>query len=315
MWFKNLNLYRFTKPFALSPEELDQKLAEKPFTGCGSQDMVSLGWVSPLGQEDSPLVHAGNGCMMLCLQRQEKVLPGAVVNEFVQEKIAEIKEQEGRNVGRKEKTDIKEQMIFELLPRAFTRSRKLFAYIDTRQQLLIINSSSTKAAEEFIVTLRDTIDTVPVIPLKPHNDASQCMTSWLSGSDGPTQFAIGGECELQDRSDTAAVVKCKNLDLQGSEIKSHIENGMMVKKLELNWTGGIEFIADENLTIKRLRFDDLIMDQLQDVNTESAADQFDADFTLMTAEFERFIPALLDAFGGPEAEAESSRQNAETAVV
>jgi recombination associated protein RdgC len=303
MWFKNLLLYRFTKPFTLSAEELDQRLADKPFSGCGSQDMVSMGWVAPLNQDGAPLVHAGNGCLMLCLQRQEKVLPGAVVNEFVQEKIADIKEQEGRTVGRKEKVEIKEQMIFELLPRAFTRSRKLFAYIDARQQVLVINSSSSKAADEFIATLRDSVDTLPVIPLKPHNDVSQCMTRWLNGSDSPTRFAIGGECELQDRSDTTAVVKCKNLDLQGSEIKSHVESGMMVKKLELNWTGGIEFLADENLAIKRLRFDDLIMDQLEGINTESAADQFDADFALMTAEFENFIPAVVGAFGGPESEA------------
>lgn len=307
MWFKNLHLYRFTQPFTLSPEELDQQLAEKPFTGCGSQDMVSLGWTAPLNQEGAPLVHAGNACLMLCLQRQEKVLPAAVVNEFVLEKIAEIKQQEDRHVGRKEKTDIKEQIIFELLPRAFTRSRKLFAYIDTRQQLLVINSGSTSQAEEFIVTLRDAVGTLPLVPLKPLNDISPCMTHWLSGAEGPRQFAIGGECELQDRSDTTAVVKCKNLDLQASEIKSHVDNGMMVKKLELIWNGGIEFIADENLTIKRLRFDDLIMDQLNDVQLESAADQFDADFALMTAEFERFIPALLDAFGG----AESHKQTAE----
>lgn len=300
MWFKNLLLYRFTKPFTLSPEALDQLLAAKPFTGCGSQDMVSLGWTAPLNQNGAPLVHAGNGCLMLSLQRQEKVLPAAVVNEFVEEKVAEIKQQEDRQVGRKEKAELKEQTVFELLPRAFTRSRKLFAYIDTRQQVLVINSGSTKQAEDFIVTLRDTIDTLPVVPLKPHNDVSQCLTRWLSESHGPAQFAIGGECELQDRSDTAAVVKCKNLDLQASEIKSHVETGMFVKKLELIWAGGVEFIVDENLTIKRLRFDDLIMDQLDDVQMESAADQFDADFALMTAEFERFIPAVVDAFGGPE---------------
>src|SRR5690606_33827181 len=251
-------------------------------------------------QEDAPLVHAGNGCFMLCLKRQEKVLPSAVVNEFLQEKIDEIKEQEDRHVGRKEKAELKDQIIFELLPRAFTRSRKLFAYIDTQQQLFVINGGSAKQAEDFITTLRDSIESLPVIPLKPHSDPSQTLTRWISESHCPPPFSMGGECELHDRSDTAAVLKCKNLDLQTQEIKSHVDSGMMAKKLELIWDGGIEFIVDENLAIKRLRFDDLITDKLNETHIESAADQFDADFALMTAEFQNFIPALVEAFGGAD---------------
>lgn len=298
MWFKNLLIYRFTQPFTHSAEYLEELLSHKPFTGCGSQDMVRMGWTAPLGEEGAPLVHAGNGCIMLCLKRQEKVLPAAVVNEFLQERIDEIKEQEDRHVGRKEKAELKDQIIFELLPRAFTRNRKVFAYMDTRQQLLIINSGSAKQAEEFISTLRDTIDSLPVIPLKPHNDIPHSLTRWISESHCPPPFSMGGECELQDRSDTAAVLKCKNLDLQSQEIKSHVESGMMARKLELIWDGGIEFVLDENLAIKRLRFDDLITDKLSETHIESAADQFDADFALMTAEFQNFIPALMEAFGG-----------------
>lgn len=300
MWFKNLLIYRFTQPFTHNTEDLEELLAQKPFTGCGSQDMVRMGWTAPLDQEDAPLVHAGNGCVMLCLKRQEKVLPAAVVNEFLQERIDEIKEQEDRHVGRKERGELKDQIIFELLPRAFTRNRKVFAYIDTVQQLLIVNSGSAKQAEDFITTLRDTIESLPVVPLKPHSDASGTMTHWISESHCPPPFSMGGECELHDRSDTAAVLKCKNLDLQTQEIKSHVESGMMAKKLELIWDGGIEFIVDENLAIKRLRFDDLITDKLSETHIESAADQFDADFALMTAEFQNFIPALMEAFGGAD---------------
>ena len=36
------------------------------------------------------------------------------------------------------------------------------------------------------------------------------------------------------------------------------------------------------------------------MNTESAADQFDVDFAIMSAEFAKFIPAVLEAFGGED---------------
>jgi recombination associated protein RdgC len=49
MWFKNLAIYRFTEPFTLSPETLEQKLLQQPFTPCGGHDEFSFGWTSPLG--------------------------------------------------------------------------------------------------------------------------------------------------------------------------------------------------------------------------------------------------------------------------
>ena len=298
MWFKNLLVYRFTKPFTLGADELEQALLEKTFTPCGSQDMSTRGWCAPVNQEDAPLVHAANGNMMLCLQRQEKVLPGAVVNEFLDEKIAEIKEREERSVGRKERQELKDEVIFELLPRAFSRTGKLFAYIDPKAGLLFVNAASHKRTEELINYLRESIGSLPLVPLKAKNTTQQIMTHWLKEWTAPEGFEIGGECELKDTADDSAVIRCKNQNLHSQEIKNHLEASMYVNKLELLWREGIECVVDDQLTIKRLKFSDLVMDKAGDVDTESAAEQFDVDFTIMSGEFARFIPALLEAFGG-----------------
>ena len=130
MLFKNLLIYRFTRPFTHSPEELDQQLATKPFAPCGGQDLSSFGWVPPAGGDGELLVHAAQGYLMVCLQRQDKVLPAAVVNEALAERLADIKAREDRVPGKKERTELKDEVIFELLPRAFSRSGRLFAYID-----------------------------------------------------------------------------------------------------------------------------------------------------------------------------------------
>jgi len=300
MWFKNLLIYSFTKPFTLSPDELDLLLANKTFAPCGSQDLSTRGWVAPIGLDDAPLVHAANGCLMLCLQRQDKVLPAAVVNDFLAEKVAEIKEREDRQVGRKERQEIKDQVVFELLPRAFSRSGRLFAYIDPAKGLLVVNSSSHNRAEELINYLRETIGSLPLIPLKAKNVAQHSMTHWLKSESAPEGFTIGGECELRDNADESAVIRCKNQNLHSQEIRNHIESGMFASRLELAWEGGIECVVDDQLSVKRLKFTDLIMDRIKDVETETAAEQFDVDFTLMTGEFARFIPALVAAFGGPD---------------
>jgi recombination associated protein RdgC len=300
MWFKNLLVYRFTKPFTFTAEEVEQKLAEHAFTPCNSQDASSYGWTTPLGSQGSEYIHRHNDFMMICAKKQDKILPAAVVNEFLADKIEEIKLQEDRTPSRKERSDLKDEIIFSLTPRAFTKSNQIFAYIAPEQGLLVINAGSHNKAEELLNYLRETLGSLPVIPLKAKNMAQHVMTEWLSNGSAPAGFELGGECELRDKADDSAVIRCKNQNLCSSEIKNHIDSGMFVTKLALRWLGDIEFIVDDQLTIKRLAFGDLIQDKLGEVDADSAAEQFDVDFSIMTGEFAKFIPALLEAFGGEE---------------
>ena len=302
MWFKNLLIYRFTQPFSLNAEELDSLLAQHTFTPCGSQDSAKLGWVPPIGGDSENLVHANTDNVIVCLQRQEKVLPAAVVNEFLAERVQDIKENEERGVGRKERFELKDQIIFELLPRAFSRTKKLYAYIDRQQGLLVIDTTSYTRAEELMNALREAVGSLPLLPIKARNIAEHSMTNWLQSGQTPENFTIGGECELRDKSDDSAVIRCKNQDLSAREITSHLDSGMYVNKLELNWNGGIECVVDSKLAIKKLKFDDLITDKASDVETESSAEQFDVDFAIMTGEFAKFIPVLISCFGGFETE-------------
>ena len=47
MWFKNLQIYRFTRPFDLTVDQLETQLEACAFTPCGSQDISRFGWSSP----------------------------------------------------------------------------------------------------------------------------------------------------------------------------------------------------------------------------------------------------------------------------
>ena len=130
MWFKNIRAYRLTSPFTLTPEQLAEQLAQRAFTPCAKSQALALGWVPPLGPTSEAYTHAANGRIMLCLRRQEKVLPAAVVNEAVDEHIGAIEAAEHRKVSRKERDKVKDEVIFTLMPRAFARSSLHYAYID-----------------------------------------------------------------------------------------------------------------------------------------------------------------------------------------
>jgi recombination associated protein RdgC len=299
MWFKNLRLYRFTEPFTATAEELHQALSNQGFEPCGSLDQSRYGWVPPLGRHGREYIHTANGYIMISAKRQEKILPGAVVNEALEEKLIQINEEEGRSPGRKERQDLKDEIIFSLMPKAFTKSSVDFAYIAPQEGMLVVNAASAKRAENLISALREAVGSLPLIPVAPKNLPTQMMTLWLTSAEPPQGFALGEECELQAGTD-GRIIRCKNVDLTADEVRSHLESGMFVKRLALTWNDAIHFVVDDELGIKRLKFEDTILGKADDQVTDSAAEQFDVEFSVMTLELSAFIRNLLDAFGGEQ---------------
>lgn len=302
MWFKNLRIYSLNNSIAHTPEELNEALAKFEFKPCGNLEPLQYGWTPPLGRDGSEFVHAANGYIMICVKRQEKVLPAAIVNEALDESIADISSRESRSVGRAEKQAIKEEIIFSLMPKALAKSSYTFAYVDTKKQLLIVNTSSANRAEELLVALREALGTLKAVPLTPLNSPRDVLTGWLTGSDIPAGIDVGEECELSSQEDRRSV-KFKHQDLWIEEVGRHIDSGLQVAKLAIKWKDTIECLVDDQWCFKRIKYGNEITEQADDHNSDTAADQFDIEFSIMAIELSAFIEAMSDAFGGVETNA------------
>jgi recombination associated protein RdgC len=298
MWFKNLCLFRFSEPFTLTAEELAEKLETHRFRPCGAHEAASFGWTAPLGKPEQPLVHATNGYMMLCVKKQERILPTTVVNEMLHEKLAELEEQQGRKLSKKERTRLKDELIFDLLPRAFTFSKKTYAYIDPKGGWLVVDSVSANKAEDLLSLLRKSLGSLPAVPVNTVDNPVMIMTQWLVTQDTPSDIAIEDECELRSPGEEASIIRCKRQDLTLPEIQNHLESGKQVIQAALSWADRLSFILDKNFAIKRLRFLDLVQDQLEDIDIESEDMRFDVDFAIMSAELANFLPRMVELFGG-----------------
>lgn len=303
MWFKNLQLYRLTTPFTLSPEQLHDQLEPHAFHPCGSQVPDTLGWVSPLGRTGTLLTHASGGCILICAKREERILPSTVVREEVEERALEIEDREGRKVRRKERLDLKDNVIQELMPRAFTRSSLHYAYLDTRDGWLVVDAGSPKRAEDLVSLLREALGTLPARPPEVVIAPSSVMTRWLEGEAIPNGFQLEDECELRDPESEGGVVRCKRQDLTAEEVLAHLKAGKRATRLSMSWEERIGCVIGEDLSVKRLRFLDLVQEAAAETEAEDEATRLDADFTIMTLELRRFIPALLELFGGENSEA------------
>jgi len=301
MWFRNARVFRFTKPFDISAEALEEKLQADAFKPCGPQETNRQGWVPPLGKHGDQLVHSANGYHLIALRKEEKILPGPVVKEAVEERAEAIELEQGRKVRRKEKDELKEQVMLEMLPQAFSRNRRCFAYLAPNDGVLVVDAGSAKQAEDLASTLRKSLGSLPVRPPAVEQSPAFTFTGWLNESiDHPANITLGSECELKDPSEDGGVVRCKGLDLKADEIRNHLEAGMQVTKLALTWDDNVSFVLDEELGIRRLKFGETLQEQLDDVDVDDALAKFDAAFTIMTLELSRLIPGLLEALGGED---------------
>lgn len=299
MWFRNLQIYRLTETFTPTADELHEALSDKAFKPCAGLDTHRIGWTTPLGKHGDLLVHATNGCFMLCMRREERILPATVIREAVEEKADEIEAKEGRSVSRKEKNRIKEEVIVDLLPRAFTRSQRSFAYIDPKNNWVIVDCTSASKAEEMLVLLRESLGSLKVKPLAVNNAPTAIMTDWVRNT-APTDMEVMDECELKEPVENGGVIRIRGVDLGSEEVQQHLSKGMLVSRLAFEWQQRVACILVEDLSVKRLKFLDLVMDEAADSAADDAVMRFDADFALMSLELSRFIPALCEYLGGIE---------------
>jgi len=134
MFFSNLLLYRLTQDLAkdlgIDGESLAHALKSKPARACGSQELTTYGFIPPLGKgEDAPLVHESSGFYLVAARKEERILPGSVVRDALTEKVEEIETEQSRKVYKKERDQLKDDIVQAFLPRAFIRKATTYAAI------------------------------------------------------------------------------------------------------------------------------------------------------------------------------------------
>ena len=294
--FKNVRLYRLEESSAIDADGLEQRLSEHRFRPCGPLQTASLGWHPPLGEQTRALSHASNGCIALCARRQERLLPAVVVVEALDKRVAELEKREARTVGRRERRQLREEVMLDMLPRAFTRSRQLHAYLDPVAGWMVVDAAGEKGAEELVELLRDTLGSFRVRLPRPGNPPTALMTRWVASGELPDGLELGDACELRDPRDERTLVRCRGQDLGGEEIATHLRAGKGVIKLALHWQEQLEFLLQEDLVLRRLRFADALLDAALEPDIEDEATRFDAEFAIMVLQLRELIGYLDNLF-------------------
>ncbi len=290
MFFRNLTLFRF--PASQKFDDLDSGLDECQLKPVGPLELSSRGFISPFGRDAEALSHTLHDAMWLTMGGEDRLLPGSVVNDMLARKLAEIEQKEGRKPGGRTRKRIKDELITDLLPRAFIKPSRTDALIDRGHGIVVVDTSSRKTAENVVSEIRRALGSFPALPLNAEVAPRTILTGWVAGEPLPDGLSLGDECELRDPIDDGAVVKVQRMELQSDEIAKHLESGKQVTRLALNLDDHVSFVLGEDLVIRKFKLLEGAVDELESTDTDDMRAELDARFALMSGEVKRLFTVL-----------------------
>lgn len=301
MFFRNLTFFRFPAITGLVLDHLQDRLVECAAKPVGPSELMSRGFVPPMGQGSEAMFHQVGNAIWITLGGEDRILPAAAVNRELQQRIAKIEEAEGRKLGGRARKRLKEDIVMELLPRALVKPYRLNAYLDLERGFIAVDTASRKAAEGLVSHLRLALGSFPALPLNAETSPRAVLTGWIAGDLGGAGLWFGDEAELRDPVDGGGVARISRSELQTDEVRQHLEAGKQCTRLGLVLDDHVAFTFGEDLVVRKLKVLDGAVEQLPE-ESDSLAAELDARFALMAGEVGRLFGVLEQAFKLSKAE-------------
>lgn len=303
--YRNLTMYRFPIAVAESIRELadgregrflQALLAENIAKPCGAMEMSSRGWVSPYGRDFDALFQRVGDRIQLTLGGEDKILPGPAIAKAVEDKLYTIEKMTGARPSGRARKRIRDEVTVDMIPRAPVKNYGLLGYIDLTRGLVVVDTSSRKAGDTFVSELRQTLRSFPALPLNAEVAPRAVLTSWIGDAgDMPDGMTLGDAAELRDSVAHGAVVKVSQQELQGDEIRQHLEAGKQCTRLGVQFSDRIACVIGEDLVVRKFQLLDEALADLGE-EAEDIAGELDARFALLGGEVGVLFDTLAEAF-------------------
>ena len=282
LWFKNAIIYQLNNDTLLDKNAIEKAIKSVPFTPCGNIDTMKMGWVSPYNDNyhDDFIVDM-QGHLLLRIKKETKLLPAPVIKQALLEKIDKQEQALSRKLTKNEKATLKDEVMIDLMPRAFSKYNHYWLWIDTINKRIILDTSSFKQAEDILAILRKELGVLALTPLSIEKPVEQIMTTWVKEKLNFAPFILGDQAELKDPLEGNGIISCKNQDITSDEMMIHFDSGKWITKVKIIDERGVNFIVNNDLTLKRIKFDSSVLDENEDIGANEFDKKLEADFFIM----------------------------------
>ena len=193
---------------------------------------------------------------------QEKNLPKNHINEKLKDKINAIKIKENRTVGKKEKQELKEQVIQEMLPHAFINTSYVHFYFDFANHLLYIDTASEKkySIGLSLLTRSEEYQLNPELMVFEKTFGStlrkHIVENWFNSADNETQISTANACtiEISDNStDKIPTINVKNMSMLSQDVAETLsQDNRFISAIDL-MLDDVEFSINEKFIISKIK--------------------------------------------------------------
>lgn len=289
MWFSNVRVFHYQIE---ADQNIADLLAEYRLKSCPAHARFVYGWTPVFSDE---LVQEVAGSSLICLTKEERLLPKGVINKILHEKIKTLETQQGRIVKRAEKAQIAEDIEFDLLPKSFCIQKKLLAILDTNTNRLIINTSSTNQASQLTGLLRKSIPGITIEPIIEAADSAVQFATWIQSPDSlPPCFQLASDCVLFSLDNEKKRIHCKGYELTAGEVLNLLAQGMATAEISLIWKERIQFTLTHDFSIKKIKSLEYLIDDFNEIKQlETEIEQHDAALTLLAGELRELTHDLI----------------------
>lgn len=301
--FKNVRAYRFTGPVPAS-DDVAAAVDQQAFSDAsGSMATEWAGFVPVLGDKGLLVSMALKiqGWTFITLQIESRIIPSGAVKDATEKKVKQIEEREQRKVYAKEKKGLKEEVLQAMIPRAFTRKKRIQAVIDHENGMLYVDAFSSSDASYLLSKLREGLGSLPVQPVLAKMPLCVTAGLWIKGGEAPQRLAFGERCKLVGPSSER--VQYTNFPLGTEEVQAHLAAGLQPAAIELTLHNGevtlANFILNEDLSLQRFQLDAELLNA-NEHESETPEDQALADATLMMHTLQECMQVITQALGGEE---------------
>jgi recombination associated protein RdgC len=304
--FKSACFFRIADDFVLpDPDALERVLHKSRFVPCGPTQAESSGWVPPRGGKSKVLAEVIGGQLILKLASEKRAVPASAIKAAVDERVERWQAETGNErVPGKLKKEFKEEVLLDLLPRAFSKRTTTLLWLDPKNRMLVVDAGSLGAADKIVSSLLAALLEVPgAAPsldlqlVHTQSSPSASMAHWLATREAPWRFTVDRDCELKSADEQKSSVRYARHTLDIDEIAQHIAAGKVPTQLALTWNDRVAFVLSEAGQMRRIKMLDVVLKEAEDGKSRND-DNFDANAAILTGELSQLIPDLLEALGG-----------------
>ena len=240
-----------------------------------------------MGRNTKALLHQSSNRILMQAQLQSRILPASVVRDSLNERVDDIEQKEDRKVSAREKKELREDIELELLPKAFLKNERILLWVDLDNGLVFVNTSSSAKSENIISLLRKSLGSFPGTPFEAKNITMMSNDAMYL----PTKnFQYTDEIKLSN--DKGEKANFQGVPIQSEDLESWRSGLFECKGLGLCWNDKISFVINEKSEIKKIKFLDLIEEQMAEEDPETFAEKLDIEFSIISGEMAQLAKEL-----------------------